>query len=72
VGNAVTLDGVAERFDHGVLPDQLGEGLRPVFARQYTVSAALRGRRNLGKVETQSRLLGRIGVVGGISHCHLI
>jgi hypothetical protein len=32
VGDAVALDRVAERADHRLLPDQLGEGLRPVFA----------------------------------------
>jgi hypothetical protein len=37
VGDAVALDRVAERADHRLLPDQLGKGLRPVFAGEHAI-----------------------------------
>ncbi len=33
----VALDRIAQGLDHRVLADQLGKGLRPVFAREHAI-----------------------------------
>ena len=37
MSNAATLDRIGERLHHRVLADQLGKGLRAIFARQHAV-----------------------------------
>ncbi len=56
MGDAAALDRVAQRLDHRVLADQLGEGLRPVFAGEHAVRRGpVRLLRHFGKVEPQAR-----------------
>ena len=65
MGDPAALDRVGERLHHRVLADQLGEGLRAIFARQHAIGAASTdGRRKLRKIETQPRFFGGIEVVG--------
>ena len=42
MGDAAALDGVAQRLHHRILADQLGKGLRPIFAGQHAVMQPLR------------------------------
>src|SRR5262249_53779907 len=39
LGNAARGERIGDRAHHGVLADQVGEGLRPVFAREHAVGA---------------------------------
>ena len=55
----VARDGVGQRADHGLLPDQLGKGLRAVFAREHAIG--LRGRVGSGCRDWGCR--GRSGLV---------
>ena len=57
MSNPAALDGIGERLHHRILADQLGEGLRPVFARQHAVRrTARRGRRRrFGQIEPEAR-----------------
>ena len=61
----VARDRIAERAHHRILPDQLGKGLRAVFAGEDAVGPRGRGGRGrLGQVHAQHR-----GIVGvGIAH----
>ena len=61
MGDAAALDGVAQRLYHRVLPDQLGEGLRPIFAGQHPVMQVIgRFLRLFGEVQPKA---GRFVVV---------
>ena len=70
-----SLDGIGERLDHRILPDQLGKALRPVFARQHAVRR--RRQRLRGFVEAEARrfvvvhLLG-LGTVSRTVSQHLL
>ena len=37
LGNAAGAEGIGQRADHRLLADQIGEALRPVFARQHPI-----------------------------------
>ncbi len=56
MGNPAALDRVAQRLHHRVLADQLGEGLRAIFAGEDAIMRLV-GRllRLFGKVEPQAR-----------------
>ena len=56
--NAAGLECVRDRAHHGVLPDQVVEGCRPVFAREHAVSIA----RRLGRGRTGN------GGFSGLAH----
>jgi hypothetical protein len=45
----VTRDGIGKGAHHRFLPDQLGKGLRPVFAREHAVGLAPRCRRRANR-----------------------
>ena len=44
LGDAVVGEGVAQGAHHRVLPDQIGEARRAVFARQHAIAREARGR----------------------------
>jgi hypothetical protein len=59
VRQPVALDRVAERLHHRVLPDQLLEALRPVFAREHAIGLRLLRLRRL--VEPEAEGVWRFG-----------
>ena len=54
----VAANRIAQSRDHRVLADQLGKGLRPVFAREHAIGGATVRLRRLAEVE-------------GVGHCDL-
>ena len=61
MGDPAARDRIGERLHHRVLADQLGEGLRTVFAGEHAIRRRGRGLlRLLGKIEPEA---GRFGVV---------
>ena len=59
MGDPPARDRIAERRDHRILPDQLVEGLRPVFAGEHAIGrrrATARG--DVGQVEAEAGLVG--------------
>ena len=71
MGNAAALNGIGQRLHHRVLADELGEGLRAIFAREHPV----RGRglwRLLRNVEAQAGrfvVVHNSGLGGEARHC---
>ncbi len=58
MGNAPALDRIGEGLDHRILANQLGEGLRTVFARENAIGRGCGGLRHLGQVEAEARRFG--------------
>ena len=64
VGDAAGGEGVRQRPHHRLLPDQAGEILRPVFARQHAIGFGPRGSR--WRIEAKARAkIGSFRVVHG-------
>ena len=59
--NAAALEGVRNRAHHRVLADQIGEGRRPVFAREYAIGAGRIG--HLGRRVVHGRFGLALGVL---------
>ena len=56
MGDPPALDRVGERLHHRVLADQLGEGLRPVFAGEHAIRRRAGGLlRLLWQIEPEAR-----------------